>query len=289
MTIRIGGARVERVEDYAGPSFVPAEMFPAFRPEILEAERSWLVPRYYDPAAGRLCTSIHSWLLRTPRHLILVDSCIGNHKPRPLIERFNQRDVPWLERLAAAGARPEEVDFVLCTHLHADHVGWNTRLRDGRWVPTFPNARYLFSRTEFERWDPRRPGHRATAFGQNVFEDSILPVAEAGLMDLIEDGHELPGGVTVQAAPGHTPGHARIRLRSEGAEAIFSGDILHHPVQVPWPELCSVFDDDPVRGLATRRALLAEIAALLPHLDSLQRTLVAGAVRDMAAGRRRTA
>lgn len=259
--MRIGDVELRRVEDYLGPGFAPAEMFPAFHPGMVQAEREWLVPAFYDPALDRLRTSMHSWIVRTPRHVVLIDACIGNHKRCPAIPRFHMRDEPWLERLAAAGVRPEEVDFVMCTHLHADHVGWNTRLAGDRWVPTFPNAKYLFGRTEYLRWDPHRPGHAPRPINAFVFEESIQPVAEAGQMVLVDDGHEVDGTLRVEAAPGHTPGHACIRLASGGREALFSGDVIHHPLQVPYPVLRSVFDEDPELAAETRRRLLEECAA----------------------------
>jgi glyoxylase-like metal-dependent hydrolase (beta-lactamase superfamily II) len=259
--VRLGDVDIARVEDYQGPGFEPAHMFPDFRPDMWQAERDWLVPRFYDPDADKLRTSIHSWLVRTPRHTILIDACIGNHKRRPSIERFHMRREPWLERLAAAGARPEEVDFVLCTHLHADHVGWNTRLENGRWIPTFPNARYLCSRADFERWDERRPDFLPRPINEFVFGDSILPVLESGQLELVDGARVLEGGLIIEPAPGHSPGHVTVRLRAGGREALFSGDVIHHPIQLPYPRLCSVFDEDRAQALATRLALLAECAA----------------------------
>ncbi len=259
--LRIGDVEVTRVEDYHGPGLPSHVMFPQVQPHMWEAHRDWLVPHFYDPASGRLRTSIHSWLVSTPRHKILIDACIGNDKPRPDDPRFNMRSEPWLARLAAAGAHPDEIDFVMCTHFHADHVGWNTRLVDGRWVPTFRNARYLFKRSEFERWDDRRPDHVPRESQRFVFADSVLPVVEAGQAVLIDDGYTVDERLTVEPAPGHTPGNATVRLRTGGEEALFSGDVIHHPVQLPHPHLCSVFDDDPVQALRTRLAVLDAVAA----------------------------
>ncbi|MDX3908056.1 MAG: MBL fold metallo-hydrolase [Pigmentiphaga sp.] len=259
--LRIGDVSIARVEDYHGPGLPGTGMFPALRPDMWQAQQDWLVPHFYDPASSRLRTSIHSWLVVTPRHKILIDACIGNHKNRPSDPRFHMRDEPWLERLAAAGAHPDEIDFVMCTHFHADHVGWNTRLVDGRWVPTFRNARYLFKRDEFDRWDERRPDYVPRESQRFVFGDSVLPVVEAGQAILIDDGYAVDDRLTVEPAPGHTPGNATIRLRAAGEQALFSGDVIHHPIQLPYPELCSVFDDDPVQGLATRLAVLDAAAA----------------------------
>jgi len=253
----LGDAKLARVEDYLGLGMDPKLMFPAFDPGMLQAEREWLVPTYFSPEENRLRTSIHSWVVRTGHHTVLIDSCVGNHKQRR-IQNFHMRNEPWLERLAAVGVSPEQVDFVMCSHLHSDHVGWNTRLENGRWVPTFPNARYLFGRTEFERWDVRSSDYQGPAHNDFVFEDSILPVVEKGQMVLVDDGHTVDDMLVVESAPGHTRGHARIRIRSRGREGIFAGDIMHHPLQIPYPELCSAFDDDQGIALQTRLKLLAD-------------------------------
>ena len=261
MQAAIGAVQVARVEEYLGLGFAPKMLFPAFQPEMVAPLASWLVPRYYDPAQDRLRTSIHSWVVRTAWHTILIDTCVGNSKERPQIPRFHRLDTQWLDHLREAGVRPEDVDFVMCTHLHADHVGWNTHLVDGRWKPTFPNARYIFGREEFARWDSRLAGYDHRHVNDNVFEDSILPVAESGRMVLVDDGYTIDGALTVEPAPGHTRGHVRIRLRSQGQEALFSGDIAHHPLQVYHPELYTPFDDDPAQGIATRLRLLEDCVA----------------------------
>jgi len=259
--LHIGDVSIARVEDYHGTGLTGPGMFPAWRPEMWQEHASWLVPHFYDPDTGRLRTSIHSWLVVTPRHKILIDCCIGNHKNRPSDPRFHMRREPWLERLAAAGAHPDEIDFVMCTHLHADHVGWNTHRVDGRWVPTFRNARYLFKRQEFDRWDERRADHVPRESQRFVFADSVLPVVESGQAVLIDDGYVVDDRLTVEPAPGHTAGNAVIRLRTGGASALFSGDVIHHPVQLPYPGLCSIFDDDPAMALATRRNVLEAAAS----------------------------
>ena len=260
MRIQLGDTVVTRVEDYHGPGFMPQEMFTNYEPGQWERERDWLVPRFYAPATNQTNTSIHSWLVKTRHHTVLIDACIGNHKERPSIARFHQRNEPWLERLAAAGARPEEIDFVMCTHLHADHVGWNTQRMDGRWVPTFPNARYLFTRAEFERWDDRRLGFVPKPINQHVFADSILPVLESGQMQLVDVGHTVDDALTVEAAHGHTVGHVKIRLASGGAQGMFTGDTIHHPLQLAYPHLQSVFDEAPAEALQTRLDMLADCA-----------------------------
>lgn len=149
--VNVGEANILQVEESIQPSFVPQQLLPECTGEALAEHMSWMNPVHYDPDAGKFRTSVRSYLVRTGRHVILIDCCGGNHKNRPYFPRFHQRDHDWLDRLAAAGVTPEQVDYVMCTHLHADHVGWNTVLRDGRWQPTFPNAKYIAHRAEFER------------------------------------------------------------------------------------------------------------------------------------------
>ncbi len=136
-----------------------------------------MIPDCFSKAEEKFIASVHSWVLRTKHNTILIDSCAGNDKHRPSLPRFHQLKLPFLERLATAGVTPESVDFVLCTHLHADHCGWNTRLLDGRWVPTFPNAKYVFSKAEQDHW--AGPAGRQ-GFNAGVYADSVLPVVESG-------------------------------------------------------------------------------------------------------------
>ena len=256
-SVQVGDATILRIEERLGPAVPPEILLPGLDSALLREHASWLEPQHRDPATGLLVISIHSWLLRTGAHTILIDACAGNDKQRlrPESAEFHEQRAPWLERLAAQGVRPEDVDFVMCTHLHVDHVGWNTRLVDGRWVPTFPNAKYLFSRREYEFWDPRRrmlPPHA----NDGVFEDSVLPVVEAGLAELVDGAHEPVEGLRIEPAPGHTPGHFILHLTSAHREALFSGDLMHHALQVWAPELNSAFCEDPVQATATRRRVL---------------------------------
>ncbi|WP_167627137.1 MBL fold metallo-hydrolase [Paraburkholderia caballeronis] len=257
--MQLGSARITRIEDYHGPGLAPEFMFPAIQKQMWHDSPEW-ARRFVDLPENRLLTSIHSWLVRTPHHTILIDSCIGNHKQRPSIPHFHMRDVPWLERLRAASVHPGDVDFVMCTHLHADHIGWNTQLKDGRWIPTFPNAKYLFNRREFDRWDSRRPDYAARPINDNAFEDSLLPVLEAGQVQFVEDGYSVDDILTVESAPGHTAGNVKIRVRSGGSEGMFAGDTIHHPLQLHYPDLCSHFDEDPGVALQTRIRMLNDCA-----------------------------
>ena len=279
----IGTVRVTRVEEQLGFASVPPEkFFVGFEREVLERHLAWLVPDHYSPEHNRLISSVHSWLIRTPRHTILLDCCAGNHKERPGFARFHQLDTPYLARLRAAGVEPEEIDIVLCTHLHSDHVGWNTMLRDGRWVPTFPNARYLFSRTENDYGDPRRnPAADADPQRSNAYRDSVLPVIETGQAVLLDGTHAIDDTMLVEPAPGHTVGHVVLKLVDQGERALFSGDAIHHPLQVYVPNWNSCFCEIPDEARATRHRLLgdcAEHGALLfpihfgaPHVTTIAR------------------
>ena len=252
---QIGEVRIQRVLEFEGPLLDPFALFPAADRAALDRHASWLEPRLRDPETGLLVLAFHSFVIRTPRHVILVDTCGGNDKERPQKPRYHMQSWPYLENLAAAGLAPEDVDFVLCTHLHVDHVGWNTRLIDGRWVPTFPNAKYLFARDEWTFWEQE---YKTDAFTDDpYYTDSILPVMEAGQVVLVKGTHEIDDWVKLAPSPGHTPGHICVEIRSGNARAVMSGDLMHHPVQCAQPDWSSCFCVDPAASAATRREFLA--------------------------------
>jgi glyoxylase-like metal-dependent hydrolase (beta-lactamase superfamily II) len=261
-TWSIGNVSVSRIEEQLGFASLPPQQYLAgFERATLAQHLHWLVPDHYCPEHHRLITSIHSWLIRTPHHTILLDSCAGNHKNRPGQPRFHRLDTPYLDRLHAAGVRPEEIDIVLCTHLHSDHVGWNTRLIDGRWVPTFPNARYLFSKTERELGDPRTNPHAdANPQRSNAFRDSVLPIIESGQAELIDGDHAIDDSLSILPAPGHTAGHVALWITDAGGRAVFCGDAIHHALQVYAPHWNSAFDEAPDLASATRRKLMEACA-----------------------------
>jgi len=169
--------------------------------------------------------------VKTGRHTILIDSCLGNDKERPTRPQFHRLRTPYIADLARAGIRVEDVDYVMCTHLHWDHVGWNTRLDNGRWVPTFPNARYVMARREFAHWEAVHQRGEETPH-RTAFEDSVLPVVRTGQSVLVDDDYALEDGLWFEGAPGHTPGNVVIHARSAGATAVFMGDVIHHPLQL---------------------------------------------------------
>jgi glyoxylase-like metal-dependent hydrolase (beta-lactamase superfamily II) len=198
--------------------------------------------------------SVHTFVVEAPGRRLLVDTCVGNDKQLP-IPGWNQRQGPFLADLASAGFPPDSIDTVLCTHLHVDHVGWNTRLEGGRWRPTFPNARHLWSRREYEHW--------TTAGGpenETVLAESVRPVVDAGLVDLVADDHAVCPEVCLEPTPGHTPGHVSVHIRSRGEEAVITGDLMHHPVQLAHPHWGSRADVDKAQAEATRLGFLRRYA-----------------------------
>jgi glyoxylase-like metal-dependent hydrolase (beta-lactamase superfamily II) len=200
--------------------------------------------------------SIHALIVETPDRRIMVDTCLGNDKQRA-IPGWHMRTGPFLRDIAAAGYPRESIDTVLCTHLHVDHVGWNTMRAGDRWVPTFPNARYLMGRTEFEHWSARGA---ANARGDDPFGDSVKPVFDAGLVDLVASDHAICPEIRLEPTPGHTPGHVSVRISSRGEEALITGDFMHHPCQMARPDWASAADSDPNQARATRRAVLDRCA-----------------------------
>ncbi|MEC7301587.1 MAG: MBL fold metallo-hydrolase [Pseudomonadota bacterium] len=260
-TLHFGETTVSRCVESEGPSFFPGFIFPDCDPDAFEAERrDWLDPHFVDADSGRLLMSLHSYIIKTPQHTILVDTCVGNHKHRPDTKPWHMKDGPFLENMVAMGVTPESVDFVMCTHLHVDHIGWNTKLEDGRWVPTFPNAKYLFHEDEYAHWKTAEMPEGSGNTRREAYDDSVLPVVEAGQAVMVSDGHQLEDSVYVESSPGHTPGHAFLHLNSPDGRAVFTGDCMHHPVQVAYPEWNSRYCFDPPKSAATRREIVERCA-----------------------------
>jgi glyoxylase-like metal-dependent hydrolase (beta-lactamase superfamily II) len=215
----------------------------------------WLIP-HYATAEGRLKLSIHSLVVETPTRRIVVDTGLGNDKQDRSIPTWNNRHGPFLGDLTAAGFPPESIDTVLCTHLHVDHVGWNTRLVDGRWVPTFVNARYLFGQTEYAYWRD----HSTAPDKAAIFRDSVAPIVEAGKADLVASDARISEEITLIPTPGHSPGHVSLHIRSAGEEGLLTGDVAHHPCQMAHLDWSSTADSDPHQSAATRRELFSRFA-----------------------------
>lgn len=262
-TFRVGSITVDRIVECGHCRFAPEFLFRDLSRARVSRAAEWIGPNFVDRDAGDVFLSFHSYVVRTGGRVILVDACSGNHKQRPALPMHHDLNTPYLEKLAAIGLRPEDIDVVLCTHLHPDHTGWNTRLADGRWVPTFPNARYIMSAVDFahyERFHASKPTDPIAADVARSFEDSVLPIAEAGQADLVALDHrvheEIAGGVWFEGAPGHSPGQVIIHAKSAGQRAVFSADVIHHPIQLFDLSLCVGGDADPVLATEDRRRLV---------------------------------
>lgn len=269
--LTLGAATVERVIDLDPFALPLGLLFPGAEIEAIRDAEPWLAPHHVDFAAGNVLLGVQSHLLRVGGLTILIDACVGEHKPRPRRADWHDRAATgYLARLAASGVRAEDVDLVLCTHLHADHVGWNTRMENGTWVPTFPRARYLASRGELDHWaaaEAAEPG----VHNHGAWTDSIAPIIEAGRMEAMDDGASLGPGLSLMPLPGHSPGQVGLCLRHAEGRAIFCGDAIHSPAQLRRPDWCSAFCADRDQAAATRIALLedahADGALILPaHL-----------------------
>lgn len=286
---KVGAVEIGRVLDSSLLGFTAQKWFPDFDRTQLKAHEHWLCPTHYDPECGRIPMPVHSWVLRIGKYTVLVDTCMGNDKDRVEFAEMHMLTNRYLERLAEKGLSPADIDYVLCTHLHVDHVGWNTRLENGRWVPTFPNAKYIFARREYLAAKEEARSDSAPGFIRNTFEDSVYPVVEAGQTELVDDDFQLLDCLTLQPAPGHSPGHIRIVLQSLGQLGVFAGDILHSPIQIPLWEWSSIVCWDKKMAANARRALLefcADSNALLmpghfecPHVGRIRRTGEAFSIR----------
>ena len=254
LTWQIGAVKITRI--------VEMEMAVAYnerrpflkeaRPEALRAS-PWLYPHFVTED-DELRLSIHALLVEAPGLRLVVDTCIGNDRPRKFIGG-QPLATAFLEHFAEAGWTREGVDAVVCTHLHVDHVGWNTVLENGRWVPTFPKARYLIGRREYEHWSAEGDEEQ-----QIILSDSVKPVFDAGLVDLVEMDHRLSDEIALMPTPGHTPGHVSVAIASQGKRAIITGDAMHHPCQIAHPDWSPPFDVDAAASRVTRRRLLEEVA-----------------------------
>ena len=255
---KIGDVTVTRIVELELPglSFILRDAVPENLKEI-----PWLAPHFVNEEWEPLA-SIHMLVVESRGKQIVVDTCIGNDKTLPL-KFWCDLHGPFLEDFASAGFDREKIDTVLCTHLHPDHVGWNTMLVDGAWVPTFPNASYLFGRVEWEHWDSNRDENNIP-----LIEQSIEPVLNAGLVTLVETEHKITDEVSLEPTPGHTPGHVSVRISSGGTEGVITGDIMHHPCQMARPNWTCTADVDATEAVTTRKDFMTRYA------DSL--TLVIG-------------
>ncbi|MEK9775056.1 MAG: MBL fold metallo-hydrolase [Quisquiliibacterium sp.] len=253
LTWKVGDVTITKIvemESVGGSRFILPQ---ATREAVAHLE--WMKPHFMSDD-HRLKMSVHALLVRTPTRRIIVDTCIGNDKQGRFVPGWNHLQGPFLSELAKAGQAREDIDTVLCTHLHVDHVGWNTMLVDGKWQPTFPNARYLIGRAEFEYWRARQD-HEEQAV---VFADSVRPVFDAGLVELVETSHQVCDELRLVPTLGHTPGHVSVRIESRGQQALITGDFIHHPCQMAYPAWASAADVDPEQSTRTRWDMFGRLA-----------------------------
>jgi glyoxylase-like metal-dependent hydrolase (beta-lactamase superfamily II) len=248
---RIGDVTITRIVEIEATGGMSRILPDATREEIKRIP--WLYPHFADEN-GRMRGAIHALVVETPERTIVVDTCVGNDKVRSN-PPWNMLQTGFLDDLTASGYSTEAIDCVLCTHLHVDHVGWNTMLVDGVWRPTFPQARYLMGKDEFEFWN--RSEEEGT---RQILSDSVLPVFDAGLVDLVETDATICAEVSLMPTLGHTPGHVSVMIRSRGEEAMITGDFMHHPCQIARPEWSAAVDSDPERAARTRRDVFEKFA-----------------------------
>lgn len=251
--LKVGDTAIQRIVEQEAPFFPMLQFFPTLTKELFDENRSWLQPRYVDAETDKLILCIQSYLLRTPHHTILIDSCVGNHKPRPTRPFWNMMQSDRYEKgLAAAGVSVSDIDFVMCTHLHTDHVGWNTRLENGRWVPTFPKAKYVFAERELAHWTEREKKEPST---YPWITDSVLPIVAAKREMVVKSDHALDDHVQLIPSPGHTFDHYSVLVGKPGQDALITGDMVHSPIQMRYPELGMQADWDSKQAGESRREI----------------------------------
>lgn len=265
--ITFGDVTVEKIVEIERLALDPTWLIANADAGEIEAERHRLGDGLVEPGTGRLIIGVHSYLVRTPTLTMLVDTCCGDRRDRGAASPFHMLETDYLANLARAGVAPEAVDLVFCTHLHVDHVGWNVRRReDGRFVPTFPNARYLFGREDFEN---RVAVEKSDAGGGSpatraAFRECVLPIVEAGRATLVETDHvveaEIAASLRLASLPGHCPGHCGLHVAGGGLRGLMTGDAIHHPIQLGKPDWYCTADVDPATSSATRRALVEDYA-----------------------------
>jgi glyoxylase-like metal-dependent hydrolase (beta-lactamase superfamily II) len=250
---------ITRVVDMLMPFRAPDFLLPDATREAFAATRTSRDARFYDVGTDQLIMSFHSLIVQTARHRILVDTCVGNDKPRPALPEWHMRRGSYLADLAAAGLGAESITHVFCTHLHADHVGWNTMLRNGRWIPTFPNAKYVMHRKEVQHFEfVRRTSNEAA--NHRSWDDSVQPILDSGQALLVDGDHEIEPGVRLKCLPGHTPGNCALCLDDGRQRAFLIGDTIHHPVQIERPQWSSNFCADKAESAKTRTTFIEGVA-----------------------------
>jgi len=242
---------IHPVVEQQAPFFDPLEFFPTLTKDVLEEDCSWLQPTFIDPDTGRLVLCVQGFVIKTPHQNILVDSCVGNHKPRQARPFWNMMNSDRFEKnLGAIGLTVDDIDYVMCTHLHVDHVGWNTRLDNGRWVPTFPKAKYVMADRELAHWTQKEKDDPASV---PWITDSVLPIVEAKRAQIVASDFVLNESVQFIPTPGHTIDHYSVLVGQPGQDALITGDMIHSPIQGKYPELGMRADYDSPQAGQTRR------------------------------------
>jgi glyoxylase-like metal-dependent hydrolase (beta-lactamase superfamily II) len=257
--LTIGDVTITSIIERDGPWRAPGQMFPNAPADQIEATLRELEPETYDVASGKMVITYQTYVVRTPRHTILVDTCTGEDKGYPAPMDFPKQ--PWLDGLKAEGLSFDDIDYVMCTHLHIDHSGWNTVLRDGRWVPTFPRAKYVFHKREYAAWEAStKAGETRPGGGGSVFTMNCEPVVAAGQALLVDDDFSLDDCITIEPTPGHTPCHCCVHINSGGQHAVITGDLMHHALQIHRPAWSTMFCWDPIEAADSRTRFLASVA-----------------------------
>lgn len=257
-TFKVGDITIHRIVEQEAPFFDPLTFFPTLTKDVLEENRGWMTDGgYLDRRNGELVLCIQSYLVQTPHHNILIDTCCGNHKPRPHRPFWNMMNSDRFEKnLAATGVGADQIDYVMCTHLHVDHVGWNTRLENGRWVPTFPKAKYVFSDKELAYWTETETKDQTAA---PWITDSVLPIVAANRQEMVKSDHQFGDLVKLIPTPGHTIDHFSVRVGKAGADAVITGDMIHSPIQARYPELGMRVDYNSPQAGESRRKLFGSL------------------------------
>ncbi len=254
-SLKIGDVTITSIIERDGPWRRPVDMFPSYDHETAKRHLETIEPETFDPATGKMIITYQTFVVRTPKHVVLVDTCLGEGKGHPAPMDFDTQ--PWLDNFKKAGLSFEEITHVFCTHLHIDHTGWNTRLVNGRWVPTFPNAKYIFHKDEYAFWEA------ATQEGKNppgnVWTYNCRPIVEAGQALLVDNMYELDDTFTLTPTPGHSPRHVCVNISSKGQRAVVTGDMMHHALQCREPEWSTIFDVDRAEAAQSRRNFLARV------------------------------
>jgi glyoxylase-like metal-dependent hydrolase (beta-lactamase superfamily II) len=257
-SLSLGAVEIHRVVEQVGAFFPRKAFFPGLTDDIYAANQHWLEPLHFEAGTGNVMLTIQSWIVKTAHHTILVDTCCGNDKHRPNRPQWHMQKLDtYMKNLKAVGLTPDDIDFVMCTHLHGDHVGWNTKLDNGRWVPTFPKARYLMSAVELDHWTKT---HAAKPKACAWIGDSVLPVVEAGRAERVRSDHAFSDLVKLVPTPGHTVDHFAVHVGTAGHDAFLTGDMVHSPIQCRHPDIGMFSDHDSKLSSATRHAIFSRFA-----------------------------